>query len=678
MKDTLSKRLHETSSTDTSPRTLRTYVWIIIAVAAAARLLYVGDIKNLPFFNAPVGDEAAYHAVAHTILGGDLLAGTGIFYQDPLYPYFLAAVYALFGDSVIVPKAIQLAVGILSCILIFFIARRLFGTGTAFVAGIVAAVYPLFYFFEAQLLKSSLVVFFTLALFWLLLRYRDSASPRAILSAGLCAGLAVASQGHSYFYLPFIVLWIVMLPTQKGLVTRVKAAVRPLLLFFAGVAVIILPITLRNYAVGKDLVLVTYQGGTNFYMGNNERATGIYQPIREGRELPPYEEMDAVAVAQEQAGRKLRPSEVSRHWFARARSFIVSNPARYAMLLGKKIFLFCNKLEISDVVDYYFVSEKSFLPRLPLLNFGLLIPLAVVGILLAWRRKDAGVLLLYYFSFASFFSLVMFYIFSRYRLQGVPFYIILASYGIVEGRALVRAGPSPRLWILIAVFAGTFLFANQKNTVISQGLGNGLMGAMCMEKGDFTGAAKYLTEALRKNPGDPVVQRNLLTQLAQSLFQLRDYDGAINAYDRAITIEDRRGDKADLKALYAARSGLGAALRMRGDFARARELFEQLLRENPEDLVVRTNLSTVYKKLGRHEDAFTQLAYVVERDTMNLVALNNIANMYRDAGQYEDAERFYRQCLVIDPQNSVVLKNRQKLRQRMSGATTSSVGDGTY
>lgn len=668
MKGSTSKRTSTTDVPDNRPGTLRRYVWIIIAIAAVARLLYVSDIRHLPFFDTPVGDEAAYHAVAHTILGGELLAGPRIFYQDPLYPYFLAAVYTLFGDNVIVPKTIQLGVGILSCLLIFFITRRLFGTRAAIVAGIVAAVYPLFYFFEVQLLKSSLVVFLSLALFWLLLRYRDTASPRAILSAGLCAGLAVASQGHSYFYIPFIVVWLIQISSQGNLAARVRAAARPLMLFFAGMAVIILPITLRNYVVGHDVVLVTYQGGTNFYMGNNEHASGIYQPIREGRELPPYEELDAVAVAEEQAGRKLSPSEVSHHWFARARSFIVNNPALYAKLLGKKIFLFCNKLEISDVVDYYFISEKSFLLRLPLMHFGVLIPLAVIGVLLAWRQKDAGVLLLYYFSFASVLSLVMFYIFSRYRLQGVPFYIILASYGIVDGQALFRAGPSARLWIFITVFAGVFLFANQKNTVISQGLGNGLMGAMSKEKGDFAGAAKYFTEALRKNPGDPVVQRNLLTQLAQSLFQLRDYDGAINAYVRAIAVEKRRGDKGDPKALYAVRSGLGAAYRMKGDHAQALAIMEELLQENPADLSVRTNLSSVYKKLGRHEDAFNQLAYVVERDTMNLVALNNIANMYRDAGQYADAERFYRQCLAIDPQNTVVLKNRDKLRQRMSGA----------
>ncbi|NIN01520.1 MAG: hypothetical protein GTO24_26530, partial [candidate division Zixibacteria bacterium] len=40
----------------------------------------------------------------------------------------------------------------------------------------------------------------------------------------------------------------------------------------------IAPVTLRNYFVGKDLVLIAWQGGLNFYLGNNPDATG-YTPV---------------------------------------------------------------------------------------------------------------------------------------------------------------------------------------------------------------------------------------------------------------------------------------------------------------------------------------------------------------------------------------------------------------
>ena len=41
-----------------------------------------------------------------------------------------------------------------------------------------------------------------------------------------------------------------------------------------GAGLAVFPVTLRNYVIGDDLVLVSAQGGANFYIGNGPDARG--------------------------------------------------------------------------------------------------------------------------------------------------------------------------------------------------------------------------------------------------------------------------------------------------------------------------------------------------------------------------------------------------------------------
>ena len=55
------------------------------------------------------------------------LAREGVFYQAPLYPYFLALVYSVFGDGVATLRFIQAVIGAGSCVLLAAAGMALFG-----------------------------------------------------------------------------------------------------------------------------------------------------------------------------------------------------------------------------------------------------------------------------------------------------------------------------------------------------------------------------------------------------------------------------------------------------------------------------------------------------------------------------------------------------------------------
>src|SRR5205823_7792705 len=72
---------------------------IIIGVAAfALRVMYFVELRGTPLFAVLIGDGKQYDAWAQQIAGGQWI-GTEVFYQTPLYPYFLAVIFKVAGHS---------------------------------------------------------------------------------------------------------------------------------------------------------------------------------------------------------------------------------------------------------------------------------------------------------------------------------------------------------------------------------------------------------------------------------------------------------------------------------------------------------------------------------------------------------------------------------------------------
>src|SRR5690348_7853437 len=100
---------------------------VILAAGLGARLLYLAQFAAFPFFDHPVGDSAAHLARAAEIAGGKLVPTRALYYCSIFYPYFLAAVRALFGGRLIAVAAIQLVAGIAVATVLAATARRVFG-----------------------------------------------------------------------------------------------------------------------------------------------------------------------------------------------------------------------------------------------------------------------------------------------------------------------------------------------------------------------------------------------------------------------------------------------------------------------------------------------------------------------------------------------------------------------
>src|SRR5262245_11726329 len=228
-----------------------------------------------------MGDARGYDEWAQRIAGGDWI-GRDVFYQAPLFPYFLASIYWLAGRSLMIVRLVQAAIGSCSCVLLAVAASRLFSPRAGLVAGLMLAVYAPAIFFDGLLQKSVLDVFFVCLALWLIAENTTSSKSWLWLALGLSLGALSLTRENAVVLIIVILGWAML-----------RFPLRASAVLTLGVAVVLLPVAVRNSIVGGELYLTTSQFGPNFFIGNHAGADGTYQSLRYGRGTPEYEQRDA-------------------------------------------------------------------------------------------------------------------------------------------------------------------------------------------------------------------------------------------------------------------------------------------------------------------------------------------------------------------------------------------------
>ncbi len=142
---------------------------VIFLVAFAVRLLHVWQLRDTPYFETLLGDANGYDQWAQRLAAGDWI-GTDVFYQAPLYPYFLGVIYSLVGRDLLIVRLIQALIGSGSCVLLGLAGTRLFSRPVGLTAGLGLALWAPAIFFDSLLQKAVLDMFFMTASLWLLAR----------------------------------------------------------------------------------------------------------------------------------------------------------------------------------------------------------------------------------------------------------------------------------------------------------------------------------------------------------------------------------------------------------------------------------------------------------------------------------------------------------------------------
>lgn len=604
-------------------------VAVIFVVALALRLVHLWQLKSTPFFDVLLGDANGYDQWAQRLAAGDWI-GTEVFYQAPLYPYFLGVVYAIFDRDLLVVRLIQAIIGSASCVLLGLAATRLFSPRVGLAAGLGLALWAPAIFFDSLLQKSVLDMFFMCLALWIVAGIRNQGSG---IRGGLLLGASLAafalSRENGLLLIAVVAIWLALQHRRQ------------LVFFAAGLTMVFAPVVARNYSVDGGFYLTTSQFGSNFYIGNNPDADGTYASIRFGRGAPEFERIDAKEVAEATVGRALSASEVSNFWFERSMNFITAEPVKWLRLTGRKFALLFNRAEMVDTEAQE--SYQEFSPILKLLgsigHFGILVPLAVLGLVVTWddRRR---LWIVYALAAAYAASVVMFFVFARYRYPLVPFLLVFAA------ASLQRLPPSLSLRRLsarqLAVASGlaaVVIFANwpMLDSTLMRSITENNLGTALREQQRYDEAIVHHQKAIALKPDYAPAHNNM----GAALRAAGRLDEAVASYRQALA----------LKPDFASASyNLANALLEQGKTGDSVESFRRALRDNPNSVEAHNNLGIALAQRGDLAGAMNAFRAALAIDARSVHALRNLGNLLYDAGQRVEGLAHLERAVAIAPQ----------------------------
>jgi len=556
-------------------------LFIILGMALFIRLAHWWAVRDDPFIAQLVMDSEEYDRWAQEIARGDWI-GSEVFFQAPLYPYFLAIVYFLFGHVLDAVYLIQIVIALAGIYALFRAGRKLVDEKVGLFAAALSAFYGIYVFYDVQLLKESLAVTMVCFLIWILVEAREKKGFALWVCSGVFCGLLTLLRENMLLIVPFLLLLVIQ-PRERIYIFILRA-----LALILGVGIILTPVAFRNLKVGGNFLPTTFQGGVNFFIGNNPQATGTYQPLSPGKQVPSYERTEPIRLAEKEMGRPLEPFEVSNFWLHKSLRWVQEHPSDFLRLQFKKAGMFWSWYEWPDAVDYYYVKQTSFIYKLPLLEFGSISLLALIGLWFVRRRiRPFFPVLLFVLMWMA--STIVFFLFSRYRLPVVPGLILIGATAVgvlfEEWKKKRRQSAIILALVVLGGIAPLFVKFKPKMDLVHYNL------ALAYEKMENINLAEqHYKEAYSINPNDFLSCVNL----GNLAMNEKKWDEALEWYEKAEAIESRaEGVHANIGAVYVAL----------GQFDYAERAFARALEINPENVEALHNISILLAMKGQYEKA---------------------------------------------------------------------------
>jgi 4-amino-4-deoxy-L-arabinose transferase-like glycosyltransferase len=308
--------------------------------------------------------------------------------HPPGYPFVLAAVYAIFGESDAAVQIFQAACDALAAALVFLIAAELLSLGVGVVAGALAVLAPQFCWNAVMLLPDTLAVLPLLAAVWLLVRARGGRGVLKALGAGVLIGASCWLRANALLLAPFMAVVAVPFLFAKG------RRVWPALALVAGALLAVAPLTLRNAVVYGHFIPVSLGAGQTLVEGIAD-----YDPER--RFGLPDTDVGLTRMEAEEAGRPeyaaalFKPDGIERdRWRTRRALAVVSaHPFWFAGVMLRRAGSML-RLERTPLASTAPVSEGfTRAPRLvvravqKLFITAVFLPLYLAGLLLLLRAR---------------------------------------------------------------------------------------------------------------------------------------------------------------------------------------------------------------------------------------------------------------------------------------------------
>ena len=403
----------------------RRYLLLLILILLAAVMVrlpiavYMGDpVTVLP----GIHDQVSYDALARSLLAGHgysfpsnwypfTPANTPTAHWSFIYPLYLAGVYTLTGYHPLFARLVQgILGGVLICLLIYLIGRRLVDETTGLAGAAMAAAYGYFIYYNVSLMTETFfIVFILFSLYQSIELKRKSTLGRWVL-LGLGLGMACLLRQTFLLFVPFLLLWLLW--DLKGLGIRWWYYTIPVIV----IILLIAPWTLRNYRVYHQFLLLNSNAGYALFASNN---------LNLGTDWRNDEVV--VPVPAELTGKN--EAELDRALTRRGFELIFADPKRYLLLSLDKTL---------EYFRFWPVNDSSYISNLNrMLSFGLYLPFMVWGLGLSVSRWRSF-MVLYLFIIIHTGIYLLSWPSPRYRLPVDAVLMVFAGMALLELVTLLR------------------------------------------------------------------------------------------------------------------------------------------------------------------------------------------------------------------------------------------------
>jgi 4-amino-4-deoxy-L-arabinose transferase-like glycosyltransferase len=250
--------------------------------------------------------------------------------HPPGYPFVLALVYELFGESDEAVQIFQIVCDSLAAALVLLVAAELLPFAAAVTAGALASLAPQFCWNSILLLPDTLAVLPVLLAVLLLLRADRGRTLLKVAAAGALLGLSCWLRANALLLAPFMALAV---PLLFGRGRRVRVS----LALVAGALAAVAPLTIRNAFVFGEFIPVSLGSGQTLIEG-----IGDYDP--EEKFGLPDTDVELQRQEAESYGRPdyatslFGPDAIARDRARRARAFSVmrAHPFWFASVMARR------------------------------------------------------------------------------------------------------------------------------------------------------------------------------------------------------------------------------------------------------------------------------------------------------------------------------------------------------
>ncbi len=375
-------------------------------------------------------DDEGYQKIAFNIL-----AGKGVFFDKgddpvlksysrptllraPLYPYFIALVYYIFGFKPKLLIVFHIIINFSFIYIVYLIAKEVFDEKIAILSLFISFLYPPFVWYLSRLYNENLFNFLLAISTLYAVKICSDFSLKYSIMFGVLVGLTSLCKGQMIVF-PFILL--------PGLIYNYRSEMAILVKRFSLILVFMLltisPWTIRNYIVSGKFVLIQSGAAVHFMRGNAlfEKNIGFSNPYHRNAMDEAFAKENKIIEQFESINRrKMTEVDLNEIFNNMVIKYVKNNPFRFL----EKILTGC--------LQFWYLGESRVKSTgMAIIQFPLIL-FAILGIYPACKQSPRSTIPIY--SLILFFTIIhaALLAISRYSIPVMPYVIMFASVGIIK------------------------------------------------------------------------------------------------------------------------------------------------------------------------------------------------------------------------------------------------------